>query len=112
TDWLQRRRAGHTKIVPLGEVVDISHADSLARLNDVLAPLLASLGMNQLDLSAITSSTPRLLTQYAARHIYSNGYAGIRYTSRLGANRECWALFEGRFRHERGYPGLPENIHV
>jgi hypothetical protein len=66
-DWLQRRRIGHTRIASLEDVVDISHADSLAHLNEVLAPLLASLKIDQLDLSSITSPIPRLLTQYAAR---------------------------------------------
>jgi hypothetical protein len=79
-------------------------------LNDQLAPLLAWLEIEQLDLSAITSPALRLLTQYAARYIYSSGFAGIRYASRLGTNWECWALFEGRFQHEMGYPGFPENI--
>lgn len=110
SDWLQRRRIGHTRIVPHGAFVDVSQADSLAHLNDVLSPLLAWLEIEQLDLSAITSPAPRLLTQYAARYVYSSGFAGIRYVSRLGANWECWALFEGRFHHDMGYPGFPENI--
>ncbi len=110
SDWLQRRRIGYTRIVPHDDFVDISDADSLAHLNEVLAPLLAWLKIDQLDLSSITSQNLRLLTQCAARYIYSCEFAGIRYTSRLGANWECWALFEGRFRHEMGYPEFPENI--
>ncbi len=110
SDWLQRRRIGHTRIVPHGDFADISHADSLAHLNNELSPLLAWFEIEQLDLSAITSPTLRLLTQYAARYIYSSGFAGIRYASRLGANWECWALFEGRFQHAMGCPGFPENI--
>lgn len=110
SDWLQRRRIGHTRIGAHGEFVDISHADSLAHLNETLAPLLTLLGIEQLDLSSITNPDPRVLTQYAARYIYHRGFAGIRYTSRLGANWVCWALFEGRFHHEMGYPDFPENI--
>jgi hypothetical protein len=110
SDWLRRRRIGHTRIIPHGTFVDISHADSLAHLNEVLAPLLAWLEIGQLDLSAITSPAPRLLTQYAARYILRSGFAGIRHVSRLGANWECWALFEGRFHHVMGYPSFPENI--
>lgn len=114
-DWLQRRRVGHTKIVAHGDFVDITHADSLAHLNEALAPLLTVLGVEQLDLSSITNQSitkqaPRVLTQYAARYIYHHEFAGIRYTSRLGTNWECWALFEGRFHHEMSYPGMPENI--
>ena len=110
SDWLRRRRVGHTRIVPHGEFVDISHADSLAHLNDVLSSLLASMEIDQLDLSTITSPAHRLLTQYASRYVYSGGFAGIRYASRLGANWECWALFEGRFHHDMGYPSFPDNI--
>lgn len=110
SDWLRRRRIGHTRIVPHGAFVDISHADSLAHLNEALAPLLALLEIEQLDLSTVTSPSPRLLTQYAARYIYSSEFAGIRYASRLGANWECWALFEGRFHHAGGCPGFPENV--
>lgn len=110
SDWLRRRRIGHTRILPLGELADISHADSLAHLNDALSSLLAWLEIDQLDLSTITSPAHRLLTQYASRYIYSRGFAGIRYASRLGANWECWALFEGRFHHDMGYPGFPHNI--
>jgi hypothetical protein len=110
SDWLQRRRIRHTQIGTHGDFVDISHADSLAHLNGALAPLLTLLGIEQLDLSSITNQDPRVVTQYAARYIYHRGFSGIRYTSRLGANWECWALFEGRFHHEMGYPGFPDNI--
>ncbi len=110
SDWLQRRRIGYTQIVAHGELVDIGHSDSLAHLNETLAPLLTVLEVEQLDVSSITSRDPRVLTQYAARYIYRRGFAGIRYASRLGTNWECWALFEGRFHHELGHPGFPENI--
>ena len=110
SDWLQRRRIGHTRIVARNDLVDISHADSLARLNEVLAPVLEAFKLDQLDLSAMTNPAVRFLTQSASRYIYNQGYAGIRYTSRLGANWECWALFEGRFRHAKGSPGFPNTI--
>jgi hypothetical protein len=32
-EWLQRRRIGHTRIVPDTEFVDVAHADTLAHLN-------------------------------------------------------------------------------
>ena len=110
SDWLQRRRVGFSRIVAHGDVVDITHADSLAHLNEALAPLLTVLGIDELDLSSLTNQNHRVLTQYAARYIYRHEFAGIRYTSRLGTNWECWALFEGRFHHEMGYRSFPENI--
>ncbi len=102
-DWLQRRRLGHTIIDSEIVFVDIAHADSLAHLNVVLAPLLDSLDVREFDMSSVTGPSRRL-TQIASRYLYSQGFAGIRYTSRLGRNWECWALFEGRYRHVKGYP--------
>lgn len=108
-DWLQRRRIGHTRLDPTGQFVDISHANSLAHLNEVLTPIREMQKIAQIDLSAISGQSRRL-TQYVSRYIYTSGFSGIRYSSRLGDNWECWALFEGRFRHEMGYPSLPLNI--
>jgi hypothetical protein len=67
------------------------------------------LNLREVDFSAVTSQS-RKLTQYVSRYIHTRGYAGIRYISRLGSNWECWALFEGRFQHEIGYPSLPMSI--
>lgn len=109
-DWLQRRRLGSTRISTQRSIIDVSHADTLAHLNEQIVPLLHGFGIEELDLSSITRSSPRILTQLAARYMYQQGFAGIRYVSRLGNNWECWALFEGRFHHDMGFPGLPVNI--
>jgi hypothetical protein len=66
-------------------------------------------GIHEIDLSAMTSQARRL-TQYAARYIYDQRFAGIRYASHLGQNWECWALFEDRFAHRPGYPGPAEHL--
>ncbi len=108
-DWLTRRRFAHSLITTDSPVVDISHADTLAHLDLALAPLLDLLNLREIDLSTVTSQSRRV-TQYASRYIYNQGFAGIRYASRLGSNRECWALFENRYRHEPGYPTLPAAI--
>lgn len=108
-DWLQRRRWGHTIIDSDTLFVDIAHADSLAHLNVVLAPLLDSLNIREFDMSSATGPSRRL-TQIASRYLYSQGFAGIRYTSRLGRNWECWALFEGRYRHDMGFPSPSSTI--
>jgi len=110
SNWLQRRRIASSRIVPSGEIVDFGHADTLAHLDEVLSRIVQVLGFDTFDLSAATSRE-RFLTQIASRYIYLERFAGIRYVSRLGGNWECWALFEGRFQHERGYPGFPESIH-
>lgn len=61
------------------------------------------------DRSALYGS--HTLTQHLARYVYeqvdgdnSPKYAGIRYTSRLNAQWECWAVFSSRIRRELGFP--------
>ena len=108
-DWMHRRRIGHTVLRPKARFVDISHSSTLAHLNEQLGSIAALQGIQDIDLSAMTSQARRL-TQYAARYVHEQGYAGIRYSSRLGQNWECWALFEDRFAHGAGTPGFPDAI--
>lgn len=109
TDWIQRRRIGHTCISPEAQFVDIANSDTLAHLDAQIGVLAKRLGIGEIDLSAITSSSRRL-TQYVSRYIFEQGYAGIRYTSRLGEDWECWAVFEGRFQHQMGCPAFPQGL--
>ncbi len=108
-DWLHRRRIGHSILQPTARFVDLSHASTLAHLNEQLGPIAALQGVQDIDLSAMTSQARRL-TQYAARYVHEQGFAGIRYSSRLGQNWECWALFEDRFAHSIGSPGFPHAL--
>jgi hypothetical protein len=106
-DWIQRRQVGMTLIAPFARFVDLGHASTLAQLHHQLGSIATLQGIQEIDLSAMTSQARRL-TQYAARYIHDQGFAGIRYTSRLGQNWECWALFEDRFAHRPGQPGPSE----
>lgn len=108
-DWLQRRRLGHTMIESDTLFVDIAHANSLAHLNVVLAPLFDSLDIREFDMSSVTGPSRRL-TQIASRYLFRQGFAGVRYTSRLGRNWDCWALFENRYRHRMGFPSPGSTI--
>lgn len=116
-DWRLRRRIGQSVLDPALAFVDIAAAETMQHLRAALAPLAASLGLDDIDLSALTSQQRRL-TQGAARYVYEQRgpsgrarYAGLRYPSRLNPHEwECWAIFDDRIRHQRGWPGLPASI--
>ena len=108
-DWIGRRRIGHALIDPDNRFVDLGAAESLAHLNTELRSWLRLWGLKEVDLSTVTSQH-RVLTQFAARHIYTLEYAGIRYVSRLDSSWECWALFEGRFNYQPGSPGFSPSL--
>lgn len=100
--WLFRRRIGHVSLPASLRFADVGHASTIQYLNDCFAADVHAYGLDELDVSALTSRH-RALTQRVARHLYemkdASGrplVAGIRYISRFGANWECWAIFEGR----------------
>lgn len=84
---------------------DIAAAESHTVLgtHPVLAAALADTGLGspelpvQLDAGTIALAGPlgRRITQLIARVVYSEtDAAGLRYTSRVDANEECWAVFD------------------
>ncbi len=81
-----------------------------------MATQARDLGISDIDESAVLGPA-REFTQAIARYFYEYGepsdrtaFAGLRYTSRLNLEWECWALFADRIRHSPGMPGLPESI--
>jgi hypothetical protein len=108
-DWIDRRHIGHTCLESTDRFADIAAGDTLSHLNEKLTPMAVVLGLPEVDLSIMTGKH-RILTQTAARYIYNQGFSGVRYVSRLDAGWECWALFEGRFHHQAGYPGFPTSL--
>ena len=78
-------------------------------LRYALADVVLELGLQDIDLSAVTGPQ-RKLTQRIARYIYeqvgSQGnplFAGIRYLSHYGGDQECWAIFDTRMIHDDTY---------
>lgn len=103
--WRAQRRVGTAALDPSLQFVDISAAATMTHLREVLARQAAHLGLNDIDLSAVTGAQ-RLLTQEASRYINEccdkDGvplYAGIRYLSRLHSQWECFAVFADRMEH-------------
>lgn len=115
-DWRLRRRIGHTILDPSLVFVDIAAAETMQYLRIALAPLAATLGLTDIDLSSVTSPQRRI-TQACARYIFDipesdaqPRFAGIHYPSRLNPNWECWAVFDRDLHHLPGWPGFPESI--
>lgn len=113
-EWQLRRRLGWTYLDEGLRFVDICAAENMALLHRQFASLMKTLGIREIDLSAVTSQH-RQLTQQIARYIYEQVdehgeplFAGLRYLSRLNPEWECWAIFDRRFVHR---PGPSETIH-
>lgn len=101
-DWRHRRIAIRAMIDNKLPFVDIDHPETLAELNthsELMAGLLPY-GVNELDLGTVTGKDRRP-TRYISEYLYSMNDAqnhpmwnGIRYVSRHGEGRECWAIFD------------------
>ena len=107
--WRENRQVGHTHLDSTLRFANISHSDSLDHLRQVMASDIHALGLDDVDLSVITSRQ-RKLTQRCARYIYDQvdehgapRYAGIRYVSIFGVNLECWAVFDDRIVHNGSF---------
>lgn len=115
-DWRMRRRIGHTMLEPSLRFADLNHPETMQSLRTALSALADRLGLNDVDLSSVTSPQRRF-TQGIARYIYEQvdemgrpRFAGIRYPSRLNPEWECWAIFDGRIRHLPGWPNIPTSF--
>lgn len=83
--------------------IDAGSSDTMESFSDDprIGQWLQSFGVESLDLSHVIGHdrrVTRLLSQWTAemRDDEDNFlYGGIRYVSRLGAEFECWAIFEG-----------------
>ncbi len=99
-DWRQRRIAVRATFPEGRPFLDVEDAGTRASLRKELAWLLASLGLDDIDVAAIRSKDRRL-TRWVAQWAWdaheqqgSPNFGGIRFCSRLGSQWECWAVFE------------------
>jgi hypothetical protein len=104
-EWRLKRHLGSTRLDDSLIFADFTDGQTLTILREELAGLLARFGLEDFDLSVITSNQRRV-TQEAARFVYELGgpgsmaLAGIRYVSRLNTKWELWAIFADRVIHE------------
>jgi hypothetical protein len=92
-EWLANRCLGVASVTH-ARFADVAHSDSIAHLRQALAPRLVPYGLDDFDGGDLRSRAPRRLTQEISRHVYDQGFAGLRYPSRLGDDIVNWALFE------------------
>ncbi len=100
SDWRSSRQIGRANLAGKLRFADITTAESFQELRHAVSDVAYALGVEELDLSSITSRQRRL-TQACARYIFEltdeHGkrlFDGIRYASHLDANWECWAIFD------------------
>jgi len=103
--WRLARRIGVTTLIPSLVFANLGTPETVQELRQALAPLALSLGLPDLDISALTGPH-RALTQEVARYLYEQHdpsgtplYHGIRYQSRFNMAWECWAVFTDRLLH-------------
>jgi hypothetical protein len=103
-DWRLEHRLGSTRLDDNLLFADFTDAQAITILREALASWLVRFGLEDFDLSTITSQQRRV-TQEAARYAYelvNSGltvFAGIRYMSRLNRDWELWAIFHDRMIH-------------
>ena len=115
-EWRLSRRVGSTRLATGLLFADLIAPETMRVLRKDLAAVAEKLGLEDLDLSAVTGSH-RCLTQEAARYVYGLNdpsgqplFAGIRYLSRLNPSWELWAVFHDRMRHEPGEVAEPIRV--
>ena len=108
-NWRLHRQIGQNPAGPALRFVDVTATATLNHLRYALADVVMELGLQDIDLSAVTGPQ-RTLTQRIARHVYDQvdpegrpRFAGIRYLSHYGGDHECWAIFDTRMVHHDTY---------
>lgn len=91
--WLTNRCIGVASVAQ-ARFADVAHSDSIAHLRTALAKRLVHYGLDDFDAGDLRTRAPRALTQEISRYVYDQGFAGLRYPSRLGDDIVNWALFE------------------
>jgi hypothetical protein len=92
--WLDNRCIGVAGVATDVRFADVAHSDSIAHLRTALAKRLVHYGLEDFDGGDLRARAPRALTQEISRYVYDQGFAGLRYPSRLGDDITNWALFE------------------
>lgn len=103
--WRAMRRLGAAMLDERLTIVDVFAPETIQELREALAPVAVSLGLPDIEISALCGPE-RILTQEIARYVYeqvdSEGqplYRGIRYLSHYNTDWECWAIFIDRLMH-------------
>ena len=95
--WREQRSLGAAQLKQTCQVVDITSTETLQAFRNIIriAKLAREIRCFDIDDAALKASgkNGRRFTQTVAAEIYSQGFDGIRYGSRLGAEYHCIAGF-------------------
>jgi hypothetical protein len=99
-DYFDNRYLGHIGVDADVRFVDVEHADTHTAAGADLRRLLAPCGIRRIDRSVFLHADRRV-TRAIARHYWQlaqypdhHSWRGLRYTSRLASDWECWAIWE------------------
>ena len=113
-DWRARRLEVQVDLPDALLFVDVEAPQTHTYLTAAMAPVLAGLGVDALDVGLVRGRN-RLITRAIAAWAYSAAdrdgaplYSGLRYLSRLG-EEECWAVFDGTAVEERARSPIQRN---
>jgi RES domain len=95
-EWRLKRELCSGHLVLKGDLTDVTEVKILMEIELEIADLCAKHGFPHLDQSALRSDV-RELTQAISRTVFTRGWSGIIYRSKID-DRKCASLFEGRFR--------------
>lgn len=100
-DWRQRRSIVRVVVEPdNGCLLDVEDLDSRIALEPYVHQLMVALGIADLDVAVVRGADRRItraISQFAYDATFEDGspcFDGIRYSSRLSSEWECWAVFE------------------
>jgi hypothetical protein len=90
--WFHGRALGVATLS--GNLLDVSHSETIGWLNIELAGLLADLKLGALDGATLRLTTPRAITQAVSFLAFSHGLDGVMYPSKHGDDVLNFAIFE------------------
>jgi hypothetical protein len=99
-EFFDRRWLGHTAVDPAMRFVDVEDPSTHAAMDHTLRRRLRGFGVRRIDRSTFLTPDRRVTRTIAARYHWlaqtpdHGTWRGLRYTSRLAADWECWAIWE------------------
>jgi hypothetical protein len=99
-EFFERRWLGHAGVDPVVRFVDVDDPATHAAVDAALRRQLRAYGVRRVDRSTFLSPDRRVTRTIATRYHWlaqtpdHTAWRGLRYTSRLAAEWECWAIWQ------------------
>lgn len=92
-EWCKERHLLQITIDKTAEFLDVTHHETIQFLRN--QPNVKSIMPLETDFDLSTVTGPRrVITQQISEIAHQSGFNGLYYTSRFGANLECYAVFD------------------